>query len=258
MLTACSSEPQEHPEFAPDYCSKHLCTTTPGVGVTGKGPAAVDGGSAADRPNPTDDTAFELRIVTNASLLQSMPFSSATVDVWIDDAEGGRFTTTTSSADITVGPLGDAPYWGRVRETGGAVSLLGTLQYLPEQSSPKVLNIVDVDALLDLRDQLSTPIELDPSQGHAILSFTRNGVPALGVWVEVGLASLAAYDLGTSFSDVLDGTGERGMATLLNLPAVPFPGGSTELVVHDGDETTRVEVELAQQSVTLMTIPLGS
>jgi hypothetical protein len=252
VLYACAPEPVERAPLASDRCGGEICTMPPRMGIGGSalpadaGPAVVsDAGGAA--------VSLEVQLATRADGSELGPLGSERIDVVVDAANGVRTEFTYDGGEQEVSLAGPAPYWFRLRPE--AAELITTLLPVARVSSNLVLPLFDRRVFEDVADNLAIPVALASDRGHAVMLFTRGGLPLSGVSVAVADGRVA-YDAGTLFSDGVEVTQERGAAALLNLPAVTFPGGSSEVQVTVDGETSLVEIELSRDAVTLVTMSL--
>jgi hypothetical protein len=253
-LCACSSEPVERPPLASDRCGGELCTLQPRMGIAG-GVDAIDAGDALQSGDDQQGSmSFDVAVATRADASQSRPLGSEAIEVVIDAADGARTELDYDGGESESIAPGPAPFWFRLRPLDDS-DLMTTLLPVPEARSLLGLFVFERRVFQDVADNLAIPVDLSADRGHAVLLFTRDGLPLPGVSVSVPEGRVA-YDAGTLFSDGVEVTQERGAAALLNLPAVPFPGGSSELEVTFLGETVLLEIELCRDAVTLVTLPL--
>lgn len=98
-------------------------------------------------------------------------------------------------------------------------------------------------------------VELDPALAHIAIRFVRaSGAPISDVHVAFPPPEQAptAYDAGDAFSSVLDATGDRGMALLVNLQAARYPGSATSVVAELDDLQFRAELQIAAGALTIV------
>lgn len=106
----------------------------------------------------------------------------------------------------------------------------------------------------------NSSVALDPTRGHAILSFfDAEGVPVQGVSVvQPALEDAAiAYDAGEIYSDQLDETANRGSVVLMNMPAVAYPGGLISVTVSLDGVSYSTPVRIARNTVTVVSARVG-
>ena len=108
----------------------------------------------------------------------------------------------------------------------------------------------------DIANVAFTSGEIDPSRGHAIISFVDaqgNGVPGVRLRFPTPDDASIAYDTGDIYSDQFDETSSRGTVVLLNLAASPYPGGPTNVIADVGGEDYNLDIRIARGSVTVVT-----
>lgn len=255
LVFGCGNATEERPPLARDTCGGDPCVTTPLVGV-GVGAATGDAGA----PSPGGSSsggllAGDVIVVISADLTQTLPFGLAELAVRVEADDGRVSESTYGGGDFEIELTGRAPHWLSLRQTAGTQNLITTLQPV-ERGTDQTVSMVERQVIEDIADNLATgPLVLSADRAHALLQFTRNGVPLSGVSV-VTTDGTVAYDLGSIYSDALDATAERGTAALMNLSAVPFPGGSSEVEIATADTRFVFELQLAQDAVTLVVMEL--
>lgn len=253
LLLGCANEPVERAPLASDLCDDGPCKLPPRTGIGGVGAAPSDGGAPLPGGDAGQGVLLDFVVATRADASQTRDLANASLEVVVDAADGTRNRVQFGGSPISIDAIGRAPYWFRVRPLDEG--LVTTLVPVPEAPQMLTLPVFERRVIEDVADNLTSPVALDPERGHAVLLFTRDGLPLPGVRVSVD-GGRVAYDVGTLFSDALEETQERGAAALLNLPAVSFPGGSSEVLASFLGETVVIEIELAQGGVTLVTLRL--
>jgi hypothetical protein len=246
----CAKE-VEHAPFAEDICAESLCTRPPLSRVSGSTPASMDAGmgDAGSEPVAAEGT---IVVVETPDLLQTRPLEGASVELVFDARTGERTRLDSDDGSFESPDVGANPYWVRVRPTEDPTDLLATLT---RTDSLDTVLVFERRAIEDVADNLTLPVALDPTKGHAIFNFVRDGLPLQGVALDVPDGRVA-YDSGTLFSDGIEATQERGAAVALNVAAVVFPGGSAEFEVLLDGSIQVVEIELSQDAVTVVTLSL--
>lgn len=184
--------------------------------------------------------------------LETRPLDSASVEIVIDSRTRERTIWSSDDGSFVASSIGSKPYWVRVRQTDGIADLLTTLTRV---ENVERVDIFERRVLEDVADNLALPVLLDPKMGHALFYFVRDDSPLEGVSLVVNEGSVA-YDSGALFTDAFEATQEGGAAILLNVSAVPFPGGTSEFEIVVDGQSERVEIELAQDAVSVVTLEL--
>ena len=156
--------------------------------------------------------------------------------------------------------------WVAVRQTNGEATrdLITTLQPVNSMAATSAeLVIADRLSLSDLATigTLVMPTELDPTRGHALIHFVNGaGTPVSDVSLAntPNIASaVLAYDAGPAFSDGLDSTQVAGAVLILNMGAEIFPGGTKRLLYRQGAMEQPLDIEVARDALTLVTVTLN-
>ena len=272
MGLACSEDPPARPPTLSD-CNEATCTdvrrgnTTVSVGAlvpAGEGGAAGSSGM----PPATTTLAGTVRMIVEPDLVALNP-PNAPVEV---RAAGGVGT------EVVAIPAADGSFSldGVVSETAGWAAVgaftdpptepfMDTLQGVDTAAGEAVSLLVMRRSVLEevaLTSFFTTPLELDPTRGHAILTFVDElGNPLPGVRLtfpspeDVGIA----YDSGQIYSDAEVETSVRGTVVLLNLAAAAYPGSLTSVVAELPtlpDRQFRPGFRVAAASVTLLTVEI--
>jgi hypothetical protein len=257
LLVQCGNKKEERFPPASDRCGRNLCTRPSNGGVVGRVPldAGSDAGVVTLDPDAGTSFSTEVVILTTGDLQQSRAFSGASLEISAEARDGTRTEQDYGGGPLSFAARGRAPFWMTLRQTGGSAELLTTLSVF-DTAGNAPLPIVERAVLEDIADNLAgNPQLLQLDRAHAVLHFTDQGDPAIGVALSAVQGTIA-YDVGTTYSDVLESTNERGAAALLNLPAVPLPGGSLEIQVTYQSETSTLQLRVAQDAVTLMSVAL--
>lgn len=252
---ACSAKPVERAPLASDLCGKKVCTTTPRMGISASAPAPenVDAGGVVGT-SEQGSLSLDVVMARSADASETEPLGSDIIHLVVDADDGTRTEADYEGSELMLAGVGPAPYWLRLRPDDDTL-LITTLLPLAAGQPNASVPVFERRVFEDVANNLSIPVALAADRGHAVLFFTRNDLPLPGVSVAVAEGRVA-YDSGTLFSDGLEVTQEHGAAALLNLPAVPFPGGSSEVDVTFLGETVVLDIELCRDAVTLVTVPL--
>jgi hypothetical protein len=168
--------------------------------------------------------------------------------------------TETDGSYRLEGVLPDAELWvaAGTFQNPPAPPFFDTLQVVNATLGDFVNLLVMRDSVMNDIAQISftdTPINVDPTRGHAILSFFDTDDTALtGVRVvDPTLDDAAiAYDAGDVYSDQLDETANRGTVVLMNMPAVAYPGALISVTVTLNDVSYSTPVRIARGAVTIV------
>ncbi|HKO93872.1 MAG TPA: hypothetical protein VJU61_22115, partial [Polyangiaceae bacterium] len=231
---------------------------------------AEEGGTAGSTGMPPAVTtlAGNVRRIIEADLVASGP-PNAPVQVRAAGALGTEVVATPAAdgSFSLAGVLSETAGWAAV----GAFTdpptepFMDTLQGVDTAAEAPVTLLVMPRAVMDdiaLTSFFTTPLELDPNRGHAILTFVDElGNPLPGVRLtfpspdDVGIA----YDAGDIYSDAEIETSVRGTVVLLNLAAATYPGSLSSVVAELPtlpDRQFRPGFRVAASSVTLLTVEL--
>lgn len=254
LCSACAQESPERSPLASDRCGGEPCERPAFGGITGR--TVFDAGVAPGDAGQASEFLADVVVLFSPDFQQAQPLSAASLDVIVESSDGLETSVRTSEPRLTLSALGRPPYWAKLRQRDGTADLMGSLVPFADTSDGRVLPIVERQVLQDITDNLAgNPVPPNPLLGHAFVSFLREGLPLPGVSVTLAQGTVA-YDAGFIYSDVLIETGERGMVALLNMPAVPFPGGSTSIQFSFEQRSTLLRLQLAQDAVTLVTVEL--
>ena len=274
MGLACSEDPPERPPALSD-CNETNCTdlrrgnTTVSVGSLV--PAEGGGGAAGSTGMPPAVTtlAGNVRMIVEPDLVAVDP-PNAPVEVRAAAGDSGTEVVTTPAADGSfslAGVLSETAGWAAV----GAFTdpptepFMDTLQGVDTAAGDAVTLLVMRRSVVEeiaLTSFFTTPLELDPTRGHAILTFVDElGNPLPGVRLtfpspaDVGIA----YDSGDIYSDAEIETSVRGTVVLLNLAAAAYPGSLSSVVAELTtlpDRQFRPGFRIAAASVTVLTVEI--
>jgi hypothetical protein len=138
---------------------------------------------------------------------------------------------------------------------------MDTLQAIDPTDSPDDLVAVPRSLMQELAVTAfsSNPIELDPLAGHLVVRFVDPTGNALS---DVTLlnppasdTTRVAYDSGVAaYLETAEATSVRGVAVVMNFPAVRYPGAGLELVATLNDELYTVGVQVAADSVSVVDV----
>ncbi len=221
-------------------------------------PAANTGG-AQNEPAASGGLTLrgQIAVATSADLVSVVDLPDGRVEVMAIEADGRRVETEFRASEDEEFSLevSSLPIQVAVRQLDGELDLMATVQWA--KRSPTQLLIVERAVLEQVAANLtSNATFLNEVRGHAFLEFIDAGnLPQSGVSVTASDA-VVAYDIGIFYSDAEQQTATRGSALLLNAPAGNYPGDEQEVSYRFDGETTRVDVPIAEDSVTIRTIQL--
>jgi hypothetical protein len=142
---------------------------------------------------------------------------------------------------------------------------MDTLQVVVDSGADPVNLLVMRRTVMEEISQVSFligPLELDPARGHAVIQFVDelgNPLPDLRLIFPTPDNVGVAYDVGEIYGDSQLETSTRGTVVLLNVPAAPYPGVLTNVVVETSStpvQQFRPVVRVATESVTVLTVEL--
>lgn len=255
-ISACASNPDEHPPF----CNEPRCIPVVATkSVASAGASSVDAGNTAGAANTAG--------ASNITLLgKIVEFEEAGTSL-STAAAAGRFTVTTLTTGatnlVTKGLASEfsLPNVARSRAAWLAATPENRTDLLPGiiafDSSAAVspvtvlVNLVRRSDLESLALGLTSLVTLDPTKAQVVLRFTKaTGVPLSGVTVAMAGAAKVAFDLGASYTDDATATSKRGMSVLLNIDATSTP--SLRAISLGGTLTGEVIVPLWAGAASVM------
>jgi hypothetical protein len=220
-VIACTSPTERYP--AAEDCKGRACGGGAVIGAGGANGSVSDAGQgemdAGAAGGDAGTYAVDSLVVRASSVdISTVLASDETVAVsWLTAPE---IQLSTSGSKRLTFPRNPLPDWVRVQADVDAQSKIGsTLRWVGAGESPLQLITIDEVLLQDVGDALLlTPTTLDAASGHVLLNLRdQDGKPVPGVHVAV-VGGVVAYDIGATFSDATDETGDRGAALWLNAP----------------------------------------
>jgi hypothetical protein len=271
VLAACSDEADRPP--APPPCNDPACAASPVGSVSSGGGVPSGGGNGGEgggtgmpgegivlAGNVQQVTQLDPPAAGNISGAVEVRAPSAAANVsWVSeetDVSGAyRLEDVERALTVWVGV-------GAFEDPTADSFYMDTLQGVDPGETPDDLVIVPRNTLLDLAAQafLNDPVELDPTAAHVFVRFvdpdgiSLSDVAIINPPVLPQQPTRIAYDVGIgAYSDTVETTDVRGAAVIVNYPTVPYPGVTLELVATLNDLEYSVDVQVAANSVTVVT-----
>ncbi len=215
---------------------------------------APDGG---DPSEPVDGIVLRGQVVvaTSPDLATVADLSEGRAELLAINADGSTAETEIEAGEEFNLVVDELPVRVAVRSLDSELDLMPTVQWAAR--SPVELLLVERAVLEQIAENLtSNATFLNESRGHAFLEFRDGGnLPTSGVSVTASDA-IVAYDIGVFYSDADQQTATRGTAVLLNAPAGDFPGSEQDVSYRANGQTTRIELPIAVDTVTIRIIQL--
>lgn len=245
ILSACASK-RDRPANADLSCDGGDCVPTKGGG--GGGGASSD--AAVDAAGEVTVTGT-VKIVTQDDFVAVDPFTGS-ANVEMEDPNGlaveGKYDGTKFSVD---GVSAKSPVWATVTPST-KITALSTVQLALTNTGKDIELVVVAPVVIEtIYSLLTTPVEREVGAAHVVVRFVdpKTGVPIKGVTVSHDKEAVA-YDEGGSWSDVAPGTGDLGLAVVVNLAPGTKPS-KQKLLYKSGTLSGGVEVLVAPDAVTL-------
>jgi hypothetical protein len=130
------------------------------------------------------------------------------------------------SADFSIGGVKWSETLWLSASPGTSTDLLtGLIALDTTRNTTTLIPVVRRSTLELVAAVLTSPLTLNTTDGQVVLRFVdKNNEPVTGIKVAVSGAKNVAYDVGASYTDdSLKGTGNRGLAFLLNVDAGATP-----------------------------------
>jgi hypothetical protein len=255
VLLACAGSDDRPPPASSGCPGGGVCPgTPPRSGASGGGEAGAGGAPGVDA-GPTTTVTGSVRVLANEE------FSTATD--FIGDgivgatAAASRTTAPFSGATYTLqGVLPDAATWMDVQAAASPLDVMSTILQADTRGGQVDLFFATRTTFESIGANLLFPLETRVDRGHLVLRFVDSGGRGVSGIVVSGIGEAVAYDTGPGlFRDDEEATTEAGVAVVLNAQALPFPGSVTR-VSYGGSRSGAVDVKLAVDSATLLTVSL--
>lgn len=248
-LAACG---QQGKKPDPITCAGRCAPSTPGtVGhVGGPAPDAGAGGESGGDDSPVR-LEGEVRILNDITALASSTFTD-TAAIIVEGDPTAVLGQWNGIDTFSIDGVKNAPaVWAQVTPSGGdALRTLAPIDtHLPNPSGvvSTVLTVVRASELDAAYGVLSMPLSRDSSKAQAILAVSGGA----GIRVLAPGAEAVVYAQNGTFSDDATSTDTSGLVLVANIPSVPWPGSTVSVTLTDGTTTSRWDVKVVTDGVTL-------
>lgn len=260
LLASCS---EKKPEPAPllDDCIGNDCKASGGNG-SGDGTGGGQGGDddTIDGGATTVTVTGTVMATVDEGFLAAAAFTGA-AEVHARGEGGADIVSETAAGQFTIDDVATGSNWFALDEKHAQRLMMPTLQPVRVRADNPTATLVGIDQsqfLMVLNNLVPTQIA-HPNSGHAILFFVRDDVPVQGVSIKRwASAEVVAYDIAAGYETAAppdeSGTGERGTALLVNMPATAFPGSSVDIHFEVDGVPRAASIQLASGYVTRVAI----